>query len=219
MFLSYGFLHRWYRKMTEEIPIWVNGIIQWVSGVDRKTTCRDVIEAVLLEEGNDKRNVKDYTIMERWRRVERPLDENSKILKVSSWFFHSPSLNLQECSRVREYVNLRFLKFAQFLAILSRSGHTGETRRKRFVCVWRESITISTAVAVVPSELAALRPWRGGGITALGETENLPGVIRRHSTRSASPNWANFAGKNTKNTNRENIWKPSMRRVKTILII
>ncbi|KAL0273337.1 UNVERIFIED_CONTAM: hypothetical protein PYX00_006030 [Menopon gallinae] len=72
--------------MTEEIPIWVNGIIQWVSGVDRKTTCRDVIEAVLLGEGSEKRNVKDYTIMERWRRVERPLDENSKILKIwSHW--------------------------------------------------------------------------------------------------------------------------------------
>lgn len=69
--------------MSTEIPIWVNGTIRWVSGIDKKTTCKDVVEVLLVGEGMDKSEGKDFTIMERWRRVERPLDENSKILKVS----------------------------------------------------------------------------------------------------------------------------------------
>lgn len=69
--------------MSTEIPIWVNGKIRWLSGLDKKTTCKDVVEVLLDGEGIDISEAKDFTIIERWRKVERPLDENSKIYKVS----------------------------------------------------------------------------------------------------------------------------------------
>ncbi|XP_063239468.1 ras association domain-containing protein 10 [Bacillus rossius redtenbacheri] len=68
--------------MTTEIPVWVDSRQRWVAGVGRKTTCDEVI-AVLL--GGDKLpelRRQGYAIMERWRRVERPLDGRSRILRV-----------------------------------------------------------------------------------------------------------------------------------------
>lgn len=66
--------------MGEEIPIWVDGAVQWLSGVDRKTTVKDVIE--LFIEGGAGGDPASYEIVERWREVERPLDLDSKLLKV-----------------------------------------------------------------------------------------------------------------------------------------
>jgi Ras association domain-containing protein 9/10 len=72
-----------------EIPIWVNGFQRWISGIGRKTTCDDVIRVLLRAEGshmNDERHARHYAIVERWRKVERPLDGRSRILKVwSTW--------------------------------------------------------------------------------------------------------------------------------------
>lgn len=67
-----------------EIPIWVNGLQRWISGIGRKTTCDDVIKVLLRTEGLavDEKNIKCYAIIERWRKVERPLEGKSKILKV-----------------------------------------------------------------------------------------------------------------------------------------
>lgn len=66
--------------MTEEIPIWVDGAVQWLSGVDRRTTCRDVLE--LFVEGSGGGDVGSYELIERWKQVERPLDMDSRLLKV-----------------------------------------------------------------------------------------------------------------------------------------
>ncbi|KAJ8865936.1 hypothetical protein PR048_033459 [Dryococelus australis] len=70
-------------SMTTNIPVWVNSRQRWVTGVGRKTTCDDVI-AVLTGGGGDdaKSEAGCYAIMERWRRVERPLDGRSRILRV-----------------------------------------------------------------------------------------------------------------------------------------
>ncbi|XP_065343938.1 ras association domain-containing protein 10-like isoform X2 [Cloeon dipterum] len=73
-----------------EIPIWVNGAQRWISGIGRKTTCDDVIRVLLRSEGchteaKDKED-KHYAIVERWKKVERPLDGRSRILKVwTAW--------------------------------------------------------------------------------------------------------------------------------------
>lgn len=60
--------------------MWVSGQQLWVRGVDRKTTCADVITALLgrPDEG--------YVIVERWRKVERPLGTDTRLLKLwTAW--------------------------------------------------------------------------------------------------------------------------------------
>lgn len=61
---------------TTEIPIWVAGKQLWVTGVDRKTTVSDVVKTLLGHPDNQ------YSIMEKWRRVERPLNGDTRILKL-----------------------------------------------------------------------------------------------------------------------------------------
>ena len=98
------------QAMTAELPVWVFGRCRWVSGVCRRTTCQDVLEAVLegpgalpgalpgaspagrteppseLEPGVSLAGHFDpaaYVIVERWKGVERRLDGRARILKVS----------------------------------------------------------------------------------------------------------------------------------------
>ncbi|CAG2062657.1 unnamed protein product, partial [Timema podura] len=73
--------HACCRGMTTEIPVWVNSRQRWVTGVNKKTTCDEVI-AVLLGAEAKEATSHGYAIMERWRRVERPLDSRARILKV-----------------------------------------------------------------------------------------------------------------------------------------
>ncbi|XP_046394795.1 ras association domain-containing protein 10-like [Ischnura elegans] len=91
---------------TAEVPVWVNGLQRWVTGIDRRTTCDDVIRVLLKSEPqthqqrhhspgrggwapqhqNPEELHHRYAIVERWRKVERPLDGRSRILKVwSAW--------------------------------------------------------------------------------------------------------------------------------------
>ncbi|KAG8315246.1 adherens junction maintenance [Homalodisca vitripennis] len=66
--------------MAGELPVWVSGQQLWVRGVDRKTTCADVISALLG------RPDESYVIVERWRKVERPLGGETRLLKLwSAW--------------------------------------------------------------------------------------------------------------------------------------
>ncbi|XP_054261400.1 ras association domain-containing protein 10-like [Macrosteles quadrilineatus] len=65
---------------TGEVPVWVSGQQLWVRGVDRKTTVSDVITALLgrPDEG--------YVLVERWRKVERPLNNDTRLLKLwAAW--------------------------------------------------------------------------------------------------------------------------------------
>lgn len=87
---------------SHEIPVHIKGEQRWISGVTDQTTCLDLIEALLIDEGvikatNDGNNnnigtnlyppkVNDYVIAERWRRVEQVLDPRTKILKIwTAW--------------------------------------------------------------------------------------------------------------------------------------
>ncbi|KAB7495347.1 Ras association domain-containing protein 9 [Armadillidium nasatum] len=67
-----------------EIGVWVGGVQKWVTGVTRRTSCHDVIKALLRAQSLPARDsdVNDYVLMERWRKVERPLDHEQRILKV-----------------------------------------------------------------------------------------------------------------------------------------
>lgn len=86
---------------SHELPVWIKGEQRWISGVTDQTTCLDLIEALLIDEGvikttDDSNNnsgtnlyptkVNDYVIAERWRRVEQVLDPRTKILKIwAAW--------------------------------------------------------------------------------------------------------------------------------------
>lgn len=74
-----------------EIPIWIGGEQRWISGVSEQTTCSDLIEALLCDEetfGNDGKMVKseNFVIIERWRKVEQILENDTKIWKIwTAW--------------------------------------------------------------------------------------------------------------------------------------
>lgn len=77
--------------MGTDIPIWIGGLQKWITGVTKHTTCEEIIKAVLAS--NDERHPKskprdskNYTIFERWHKMERPLDSRSRLLKAwNTW--------------------------------------------------------------------------------------------------------------------------------------
>ncbi|KAG8186258.1 hypothetical protein JTE90_004234 [Oedothorax gibbosus] len=85
--------------MGTEIPLWIGGLQKWVTGVTKQTTCEEVIKAVLTansDKSKPHRDHKHYVIVERWHKVEKPLDPRSRLLKVwNTW-------GLEQC-------NVRFL--------------------------------------------------------------------------------------------------------------
>ncbi|XP_064482553.1 ras association domain-containing protein 10-like [Ornithodoros turicata] len=75
--------------MTAEIPVWVGGVQKWVTGITKRTTCEDIVRAVLASSRSSRhkssesssRDPRNYALVERWPRGERPLDNQSRILK------------------------------------------------------------------------------------------------------------------------------------------
>ncbi|XP_013386838.1 ras association domain-containing protein 10 isoform X2 [Lingula anatina] len=67
-----------------EIPVLVGGCEKWVTGLTKRTTCDDVIYALLQTERNTNSSIdtQSYVVFERWRDMERPLQGRTKILKV-----------------------------------------------------------------------------------------------------------------------------------------
>lgn len=75
----------------DEIPIWVHGEQRWISGITNETTCAQLVEALLRNEGINGEAASvttapnaenQYIITERWRRVEQALDNRTKVLKI-----------------------------------------------------------------------------------------------------------------------------------------
>lgn len=67
-----------------EIPVWVGGLEKWVTGLTKRTTCEDVIYALLCHEGNPQGfvDVPSFAICEQWKGVERQLNGRTKIVKL-----------------------------------------------------------------------------------------------------------------------------------------
>lgn len=78
-----------YQSELNEIPVWVRGEQRWISGLNEETTCGQLVEALLRDEGinagqNDSLN--QYVISEKWRRVEQILNSSTKVLKIwNAW--------------------------------------------------------------------------------------------------------------------------------------
>ena len=71
-----------------EIPFWIFGQQKWVSGINRNTTCSEVV-AVLFsqlgksgEQEQEKLEPSSFGLVEKWRRIERPLGGTSRVLKT-----------------------------------------------------------------------------------------------------------------------------------------
>lgn len=92
-------------ETDEEIPVWIHGEQRWISGITSDTTCAQLVDALLREEGIAGEPApsvtvtattaaasttatatagieNQYVITERWRRVEQVLDNKTKILKI-----------------------------------------------------------------------------------------------------------------------------------------
>merc|ERR1719225_881231 len=69
-----------------EVPFLVNNHTKWMSGIVEATTCGDIIKALLAAEGRLKgiteEQLERFVLVERWRRVERPLKKDSCLLKI-----------------------------------------------------------------------------------------------------------------------------------------
>ena len=66
-----------------DVPVWVNGVQRWVTGLTKRTTCDDIIYALLYHDSkHEGHSTENYAIFERWREVERPLQARTKLLKV-----------------------------------------------------------------------------------------------------------------------------------------
>jgi hypothetical protein len=70
-----------------EIPIWYNGKMKWISNLTTRSTCSDVIQAILsTDDHHFLRTNEDYVLYESWRGVERPLKSRCRLLKLwNSW--------------------------------------------------------------------------------------------------------------------------------------
>lgn len=67
-----------------EIPIWLRGEPRWISGITEATQARDLAEALLANEGLLQKNtvIDEYVITERWKKIEKILVPEAKILKI-----------------------------------------------------------------------------------------------------------------------------------------
>lgn len=59
-----------------DLPIWVNGEQLWIKGVEKKTTCDDIIKVLLGKQ------YEEYSLFEKWKGVERKLRGVSKVWKI-----------------------------------------------------------------------------------------------------------------------------------------
>ena len=79
-----------------EIPIWYNGKMKWISNLTTRSTCADVIQAILSTDENYFPSTNnEYIVYESWRGVERPLKARCRLLKLwNSWAGESANVTL-----------------------------------------------------------------------------------------------------------------------------
>lgn len=79
-----------------EIPIWYNGKMKWISNLTTRSTCFDVIQAILsTDENYNPQSNEDYILYESWCGVERPLKPRCRLLKLwNSWAGESQNVTL-----------------------------------------------------------------------------------------------------------------------------
>lgn len=79
-----------------EIPIWYSGKMKWISNLSSRSTCSDVIRAILLSSDvDDVSSWESFDLYECWRGVERPLKSRCRLLKLwHSWAGETSNVTL-----------------------------------------------------------------------------------------------------------------------------
>ncbi|CAF2509377.1 unnamed protein product [Rotaria sp. Silwood2] len=80
-------------ELETEIPIWFHGRVKWISNLSSRSTCSDVIQAILSSSSSSSslnidssKKSQDYQLYECWRGIERPLKGRCRLLKLwKSW--------------------------------------------------------------------------------------------------------------------------------------
>ena len=96
------------RKMDLEIeiPIWYHGKMKWISNLTTRSTCSDVIQAVLSsDDSHSPQANQSYVLYESWRGVERPLKPRCRLLKLwNSWAgeSHNVTFTLRNCHQSQQ---------------------------------------------------------------------------------------------------------------------
>jgi hypothetical protein len=93
-------------ELETEIPIWFNGRVKWISNLNSRSTCSDIIEAILSSlDGHSSQTNEEYLIYECWRGVERALKSRCRLLKLwKSWGGESQNVMLTLRSRKDETI-------------------------------------------------------------------------------------------------------------------
>jgi Ras association domain-containing protein 9/10 len=109
-------------EQEAEIPVWIEGSEKLMTGLTKRTTCDDVIYSLLLSQGISNGDVEtyNYMVVERWRKMERPLQGRAKIVKV--WKAWGPE---------RQNVNFVVRKLEIPAAAMIRSRRTRKPNRRQ----------------------------------------------------------------------------------------
>ncbi|XP_053953901.1 uncharacterized protein LOC128860402 [Anastrepha ludens] len=140
--ISLSGVHGTEKQGHKEIPIWIGEEPRYVSGVNSRTTCNDIIKALIDDEiriGSNhdycanrnkfdaaSRDYNDYVIAESWRGIERSYDGNMAILPVwKAWsrVHNEIRLSLKHHTEVAEplppkQTNNWFQSIRKYLALL-----------------------------------------------------------------------------------------------------
>jgi len=76
------------KEKTGEVPVVIDEVTKYITGVNEYTTCQDIIKAILDNEIDTLQtsHVQNYLLFERWKKVERPLRHSAKILNIwNAW--------------------------------------------------------------------------------------------------------------------------------------
>ncbi|CAF1366189.1 unnamed protein product [Adineta steineri] len=100
-------------ELETEIPIWYKGKVKWISNLTSRSTCSDVIQAILSSLSIDYSSFElneNYILYECWRGVERPLKYRCRLLKLwNSWAGECENVILTLRSREEESIPTHIL--------------------------------------------------------------------------------------------------------------
>jgi hypothetical protein len=96
MNIHHGILYSRKMDLEIEIPIWYNGKMKWISNLTTRSTCSDVIQAILSTDENQiSPSNNNFVLYESWRGIERPLKSRCRLLKLwNSWAGESSNVTL-----------------------------------------------------------------------------------------------------------------------------
>lgn len=94
-----------------EIPIWYNGKMKWISNLTTRSTCSDVVQAILsTDENHSFPSNEDHILYESWCGVERPLKPRCRLLKLwNSWAGESQNVTITLRSHQQKATSTHFL--------------------------------------------------------------------------------------------------------------